>query len=225
MRCPFCGAIDTRVVDSRLVGDSDQVRRRRECNDCEERFTTYETAELNLPRVIKSRGNREPFSENKLQSGFQKALQKRPVSVDAIDRAVGRVRHRCLIAGEREIDAQRIGGWVMDELKQLDEVAYIRFASVYRHFEDAAAFRAALDTLQRVEPSLKVDANQLSLLEETDDRSAKGRPAERGPTERGPTERGTDEAHRAESAPADDGVDVPVTPPADQPSRKRSGKR
>jgi len=166
MRCPFCGAIDTRVVDSRLVGDSDQVRRRRECNDCEERFTTYESAELNLPRVVKSRGNREPFSEAKLQSGFQKALQKRPVSVDAIDRAVSRVLHRCLTAGEREIDAQRIGGWVMDELKQLDEVAYIRFASVYRRFEDADAFREALDTLQRVEPAPKADANQLSLLED-----------------------------------------------------------
>jgi len=178
MRCPFCGAIDTRVVDSRLVGDSDQVRRRRECNDCEERFTTYESAELNLPRVIKSRGNREPFSEAKLQSGFQKALQKRPVSVDAIDRAVSRVRHRCLTAGEREIDAQRIGGWVMDELKQLDEVAYIRFASVYRRFEDAAAFREALDTLQRSETPPKVDANQLSLLEEAAEQGARARNAD-----------------------------------------------
>lgn len=166
MRCPFCGAIDTRVVDSRLVGDSDQVRRRRECNDCEERFTTYESAELNLPRVVKSRGNREPFSEAKLQAGFQKALEKRPVSVEAIDRAVGRVRHRCLVAGDREIDSQRIGGWVMDELQKLDEVAYIRFASVYRRFEDAAAFRDALDTLQR-SPEPRDSANQLSLLEES----------------------------------------------------------
>jgi len=167
MRCPFCGAIDTRVVDSRLVGDSDQVRRRRECNECEERFTTYESAELNLPRIVKSRGNREPFSENKLQAGFQKALEKRPVSIEAIDEAVARVRHRCLVAGDREIDARQIGDWVMEELQLLDEVAYIRFASVYRRFEDVAAFREAIETLER-EP-LADDANQLSLLPGTED--------------------------------------------------------
>ncbi len=163
MRCPFCGAIDTRVIDSRLVGDSDQVRRRRECNDCEERFSTYETAELNLPRVVKSRGNREPFSDAKLQAGFQKALEKRPVSVEAIDEAVARVRHRCLVAGDREIDALQIGEWVMDELKELDQVAYIRFASVYRRFDDAAAFREAIDTLER-HPAGEAH-NQLSLLD------------------------------------------------------------
>lgn len=149
MRCPFCGAIDTRVIDSRLVGDSDQVRRRRECTECEERFTTYETAELNLPRVVKSRGNREPFSEEKLRAGFLKALEKRPISVEQIDEAIARVKHRCLVAGEREIGARRVGDWVMEELKRLDEVAYIRFASVYRRFEDAAAFREAIDTLER----------------------------------------------------------------------------
>ena len=131
MRCPFCGAIDSKVIDSRLSGDSDQVRRRRECLDCEERFTTYETAEVNLPRVIKSRGNREPFAESKLLSGFQKALEKRPVSVELVDAAVARIKNRCLQLGEREIDARQIGEWVMDELRQLDEVAYIRFASVY----------------------------------------------------------------------------------------------
>ena len=163
MRCPFCGAIDTRVVDSRLVGDSDQVRRRRECTECEERFSTYETAELNLPRIVKSRGNREPFSDVKLQAGFQKSLEKRPVSVELIDAAVARVKHQCLVAGEREIDARRIGEWVMEELKQLDEVAYIRFASVYRQFEDAAAFREAIETLERA-PDPQVLASQLSLL-------------------------------------------------------------
>lgn len=167
MRCPFCGAIDTRVVDSRLVGDSDQVRRRRECTECEERFTTYETAELNLPRIVKSRGNREPFSEAKLQAGFQKALEKRPVSIEAIDEAVARVRHRCLVAGDREIDARQIGDWVMEELQPLDEVAYIRFASVYRRFEDVAAFREAIETLER-EPTLDA-ANQLSLLPGSED--------------------------------------------------------
>ena len=163
MRCPFCGAIETRVVDSRLVGDSDQVRRRRECTECEERFTTYESAELNLPRIVKSRGNREPFSDTKLQAGFQKSLEKRPVSIELIDAAVARVKHRCLVAGEREVDARRIGDWVMEELKQLDEVAYIRFASVYRQFEDAAAFREAIDTLERT-PDAIAQASQLSLL-------------------------------------------------------------
>ncbi len=167
MRCPFCGAIETRVVDSRLVGDSDQVRRRRECTECEERFTTYESAELNLPRIIKSRGNREPFSETKLQAGFQKALEKRPVSVEAIDDSVSRVKHRCLVAGDREIDARQVGEWVMEELQLLDEVAYIRFASVYRQFEDAAAFREAIDTLERT-PDPEAVANQLSLLPNAD---------------------------------------------------------
>lgn len=167
MRCPFCGAIDTRVVDSRLVGDNDQVRRRRACTECEERFTTYESAELNLPRVVKSRGNREPFSDLKLQAGFQKSLEKRPVSVEAVDGAVARVKHRCLVAGEREIDARRIGEWVMEELKLLDEVAYIRFASVYRQFEDAQAFREAIDTLER-SPDAKTAADQLSLLPDAD---------------------------------------------------------
>lgn len=165
MRCPFCGAIDTRVVDSRLVGDNDQVRRRRECTECEERFTTYESAELNLPRIVKGRGNREPFSDVKLQAGFQKALEKRPVSVELIDEAVARVRHRCLVAGEREIDAQQIGGWVMAELQALDQVAYIRFASVYRDFEDVAAFREAIETLEAT-PDSKTSANQLSLLKD-----------------------------------------------------------
>ena len=167
MRCPFCGAIEPCVVDSRLVGDSDQVRRRRECTECEERFTTYESAELNLPRIIKSRGNREPFSETKLQAGFQKALEKRPVSVEAIDDSVSRVKHRCLVAGDREIDARQVGEWVMEELQLLDEVAYIRFASVYRQFEDAAAFREAIDTLERT-PDPEAVANQLSLLPNAD---------------------------------------------------------
>lgn len=163
MRCPFCGALDTRVIDSRLIGDNDQVRRRRECSDCEERFTTYESAELNLPRVVKSRGNREPFSDKKLQAGFQKSLEKRPVSIEAIDEAVARVRHRCLVAGEREIDALRIGEWVMDELQELDHVAYIRFASVYRRFEDAAAFREAIENLEQ-QNSADAAQGQLPLL-------------------------------------------------------------
>ncbi len=166
--------MDTRVIDSRLVGDNDQVRRRRECTECEERFTTYESAELNLPRVVKSRGNREPFSESKLHEGFQKALEKRPVSVEKIDEAVARVRHRCLVAGEREIPARQIGEWVMRELRDLDEVGYIRFASVYRQFEDVAAFREAID---RLEQSPSSAASQLPLLPEDDEVTSSNKPA------------------------------------------------
>ncbi len=163
MRCPFCEASDTRVVDSRLVGDSAQVRRRRLCSVCEERFTTYETAELNLPRVVKSSGIREPFSDAKLQAGFAKALEKRPVGADDIEEAVARVRRRCMVAGEREIEARRVGGWVMDELRRLDEVAYIRFASVYARFEDVEAFRQAIEALEREPAPAGPDGAQLTL--------------------------------------------------------------
>lgn len=165
MRCPFCGAVESKVVDSRLSADSDQVRRRRECLECDERFTTYESAEVNLPRVIKSQGNREPFSEQKLLGGLQKALEKRPVSVELLDAAVSRIKHRCVQMGEREINARQVGEWVMDELRKLDEVAYIRFASVYRSFEDAAQFREVIDRLEQ-EPSSEDIKNQMSLLDE-----------------------------------------------------------
>ncbi len=167
MRCPFCGSIDTRVVDSRLVGDNDQVRRRRECTECEERFTTYESAELNLPRIVKSDESREPFSAAKLSSGFQKALEKRPVSVEDIDEAVARVKHRLLVAGEREVPSRQLGEWVMDELRKLDQVAYIRFASVYRSFDDVSEFRDAIEVLEKA-PDLSASANQLSLLQDDD---------------------------------------------------------
>jgi len=167
LRCPFCGSIDTRVVDSRLVGDNDQVRRRRECTECEERFTTYETAELNLPRIVKSDNSRQPFSASKLSSGFQKALEKRPVSVQSIDDAVARVKHRLLVAGEREVPSRQLGEWVMDELRKLDQVAYIRFASVYRRFDDVAEFREAIEVLEQT-PDASATANQLSLLNDED---------------------------------------------------------
>ncbi len=165
MRCPFCGATDSKVIDSRLSGDASQVRRRRECLECKERITTYETAELNLPRVIKSRGNREPFSVEKLNSSFQKALEKRPASVESIDAAVSRIKHRCLRRGERELKSRLIGEWVMEELRALDQVAYIRFASVYRSFEDANAFREVLDILER-EPTPEQVKKQLPLLDD-----------------------------------------------------------
>lgn len=159
MRCPFCRHADTRVIDSRLASEGDQVRRRRECAACGERFTTYETAELTLPRVIKRGGGREPFNEDKLRGGMMHALEKRPVATGKIDAAVNRIKRRVLALGEREVEASRLGEWVMEELRALDEVAYIRFASVYMSFEDVAAFRELADRLER-EPARK------SLLQE-----------------------------------------------------------
>lgn len=147
MHCPFCGALDTKVIDSRLVAEGDQVRRRRECITCEERFTTYETAELVMPRIIKQNGHREPFDENKLYSGLNKALEKRPVSVEAVESAVNRIKHQIRATGEREVPSGLVGEAVMRELRQLDEVAFVRFASVYRSFKDLNEFRAEIDRL------------------------------------------------------------------------------
>ena len=149
MQCPFCGDSDTRVIDSRLAGEGDSVRRRRECVACKERFTTFETAELNLPRVVKSDGVREPFWEEKLSAGFLRALEKRPVDSEAIDAAMSRIKKRLLSLGEREIPSMKIGELVMDELQALDHVAYVRFASVYKSFEDVNAFREVIDALEK----------------------------------------------------------------------------
>ena len=149
MHCPFCGAHDTKVIDSRLVAEGDQVRRRRECLSCFERFTTYETAELVMPRIIKQNGIREPFNEDKLLAGLTKALEKRPVSVEQIEAAIGHITHRLRATGERAVKALAVGEMVMRELKQLDEVAYIRFASVYRRFQDLNQFREEIERLAR----------------------------------------------------------------------------
>lgn len=149
MICPFCSAPDTRVIDSRLADEGHQVRRRRECTECSERFTTYEGAELNLPRIVKTDDSREVFNEDKLRSGFCKALEKRPVSAEQIEESISRIKQKLLSAGEREISARKIGDWVMDELKILDHVAYIRFASVYLSFEDVDAFREAIAKLEQ----------------------------------------------------------------------------
>jgi transcriptional repressor NrdR len=149
MRCPFCGHDETKVTDSRLAAEGGQVRRRRECLSCGERFTTFETAELLMPRVIKADGSREPFDEAKLKAGMIKALEKRPVASEAIEQAVARVCHRLRALGEREVPARTIGELVMEELRQLDEVAYVRFASVYRSFQDVEAFREEVDQLRR----------------------------------------------------------------------------
>ncbi|HAS6731804.1 TPA: transcriptional regulator NrdR, partial [Vibrio parahaemolyticus] len=132
MHCPFCSENDTKVIDSRLVADGHQVRRRRQCLACSERFTTFETAELVMPKVIKSNGNREPFDEDKMVGGIQRALEKRPVSADSIELAISMIKSQLRATGEREVPSQMIGNLVMDQLKELDKVAYIRFASVYR---------------------------------------------------------------------------------------------
>ena len=149
MHCPFCGAHDTKVIDSRLVAEGDQVRRRRECLACQERFTTFETAELVLPRVIKQDGRRQPFDEDKLRAGFQRALEKRPVSAEAIEVSVERIRQTLRARGDREVNAREIGEAVMKALRSLDQVAYIRFASVYRKFQDLDEFRAEIDRLSQ----------------------------------------------------------------------------
>ena len=149
MHCPFCSANDTKVIDSRLVAEGDQVRRRRECNACRERFTTFETAELVMPRIIKSSGIREPFNEDKLEAGMQRALEKRPVSTEAIEQSVSRIKSRLRATGEREVKSELVGNLVMDELKQLDKVAYIRFASVYRCFEDLRQFGEEIARLEQ----------------------------------------------------------------------------
>lgn len=148
MRCPFCGADDTRVVDSRLANEGDQVRRRRRCVACDERFTTYEVAELTLPRVIKSNAAREPFNDDKLRGGMMRALEKRPVSIESIEAALGHIHKKILLSGEREVPSSMIGELVMGELRLLDEVAYIRFASVYRRFDDIEEFRSMIEHLE-----------------------------------------------------------------------------
>ncbi len=148
MRCPFCAAQDTRVLDSRLINDGDQVRRRRECNGCKERFTTFEMVELNLPRIIKRDGNREPFDERKLRSGMLKALEKRPVDSDAIESAITRIKKELMETGEREIPVLQLGEKVMKELSALDHVAFVRFASVYRSFQDVSEFTEMINSLQ-----------------------------------------------------------------------------
>ena len=147
MHCPFCGTHDTKVTDSRLVAEGDQVRRRRQCVACGERFTTYETAELIMPRVIKGDGSREAFNEQKLRARMLRALEKRPVSAEAIEASVQRIRQTLRARGEREIHARDIGEAVMAALRGLDQVAYIRFASVYRRFQDIDEFRAEIERL------------------------------------------------------------------------------
>lgn len=163
MRCPFCSTDDTKVIDSRLANEGDAVRRRRECQKCGERYTTFETAELVFPRIVKNNGTREPFNEDKLRGGVSRALEKRPVSVEDIESAINRIKTRLRSSGEREIKSRELGEWVMAELRELDEVAYVRFASVYQSFQDVNAFREEIERLQN-EASPELKKRQLSLL-------------------------------------------------------------
>jgi len=149
MHCPFCSADDTKVIDSRLVAEGEQVRRRRQCLSCNERFTTYEMAELLMPALIKQNGTREPFNEEKLRAGFRRALEKRPVSIDKIEAAIEHIKQKLQATGEREVKSILVGEKVMEQLRQLDQVAYVRFASVYRSFQDLDEFRAEIDKLEQ----------------------------------------------------------------------------
>ncbi len=165
MHCPFCDADDTKVIDSRLANEGYVVRRRRECLTCSERFTTFETAELVMPKLVKNDGRREPFNEDKLRAGFTRALEKRPVSSEDIESAIGRIKKRLRVTGDREVPSRTLGEWVMDELRDLDQVAYVRFASVYRSFEDVNAFREEIERLEK-QPSPEERRNQIPLLDE-----------------------------------------------------------
>lgn len=147
MHCPFCSHSETKVNDSRLVAEGEQIRRRRECLKCGERFSTFETAELVLPRVIKNNGSRQPFDEEKLRSGLLRALEKRPVSLEVIESTVNRIKHELRATGEREVKTRDVGELVMHALQELDDVAYVRFASVYRSFQDINEFQKEIDSL------------------------------------------------------------------------------
>jgi transcriptional repressor NrdR len=147
VRCPFCGTADTQVVDSRVNDEGNSIRRRRRCSECDKRFTTYESVELTLPQVVKQNGKREDFSRDKLHQSFSRALHKRPVPVEYIEQAIERIIQKVLAYGEKEITARELGENVMHELKKMDKVAYIRFASVYRSFSDVEDFHDVIRDL------------------------------------------------------------------------------
>ena len=152
MRCPFCKGPDTQVVDTRESEEGDSIRRRRRCLSCDKRFTTYETVELRMPQVVKQNGMRSEFDEEKLRTSFTRALHKRPVPTELVDAAIDHVTQKVFALGEREIGSRQIGEMVMKELLKLDKVAYIRFASVYKSFQDPDDFREMLQDLERTPP-------------------------------------------------------------------------
>ncbi len=164
MQCPFCKAPDTRVIDSGRYEEGTQVRRRRDCPHCGNRFSTFEKAQLSMPFVLKSSGKPQPFDEGKLRRGFESAVYKRPVPQEAVDHAVENVMRKLRASGEREVPSRRIGAWVMEELRDLDHVAYVRFASIYRSFQDVNAFREEIDRLEKL-PTAELRRNQLPLID------------------------------------------------------------
>jgi transcriptional repressor NrdR len=172
MWCPLCNHDDTRVVDSRLTGDGMQIRRRRECIKCHNRFNTFEAPALKAPRIIKSDGIREAFSEKKLRQGMMKALEKRPVETREVERSIRSLVREISSVEDAEIPSSLIGEWVMRELGNLDQVAFVRFASVYRRFEDVQAFRDLIEHIEQETPD-GLDKRQISLLDLTRGRSAK----------------------------------------------------
>jgi transcriptional repressor NrdR len=163
MHCPFCSHPETKVIDSRLTGEGRQVRRRRECLSCNERYTTFETAELVMPRLIKRDRAREPFDEVKLRNGMVRALERRPVNVEAIEESITRIIHAMQTLGEREVASRVVGEMVMEELRALDEVAFVRFASVYRRFQDVTEFQDEIERLRDVTDGER-RRDQMSLL-------------------------------------------------------------
>ena len=165
MHCPFCGHDETKVIDSRLAGEGRQIRRRRQCLACNERFTTFEAAELVMPRIVKNDNSRQPFDEEKLRSSMVRALEKRPVPSDQLEEAIGHLVHKLRTMGEREVPSRLIGEFVMEDLRALDEVAYVRFASVYRRFQDITEFEDEIKRLQRISETA-ASREQMSLLPE-----------------------------------------------------------
>lgn len=164
MQCPFCKATDTRVIDSRLAEDGSQVRRRRECEKCKGRFTTFEKAELAMPYIQKRDGTPVPFDETKLRKGMEMALHKRPVPPEKIDHAIANIASKLRATGEREVASRQVGEWVMEELHELDQVAYVRFASIYRAFSDVSAFSDEIERMKRL-PGAEERKSQLPLIE------------------------------------------------------------
>lgn len=167
MQCPFCKAPDTRVIDSRLAEEGEQIRRRRECERCSQRFNTFEKAQLLMPSIVKRTGALEPFKEDKLRHGIDSACYKRPVSPEQKDHAVDSIMRKLRHSGEREVPSHQVGEWVMHELHDLDHVAYVRFASIYRSFEDVNAFREEIDRLEKL-PSAESRKSQLPLIDSDD---------------------------------------------------------
>ena len=168
MYCPFCGHQETKVVDSRLAGDGYQTRRRRECIDCSERFTTYESAELVLPKLIKRDESREPFNESKLRAGILVATEKRPISIESIEELISRIIRRVQKLGEREIQSRTLGEIVMRELREIDEIAFVRYASVYRRFQDIEEFEREIESL-RDTPSEADSRSQISIFHDDEE--------------------------------------------------------